>query len=219
LDIWTFIVEIEAITVSGALFPGPLTFATISQGAKGSWKSGILVSVGHMLVELPLIVVLAMGASLFIENVVFRGISAFLGGIVLIYLGASQFPKEIVFSTENSTKEIVIPQSQRSSIAVGVSLSALNPYFLLWWFTVGNKLIVDAILLLGVIGIPIMYILHVWMDYAFLGIIALLSFKGTRVFGRRGYGVILIVSSVILLFFGLRFLVDGVTTLLSLYFF
>ena len=49
------------VTASGALSPGPLFFALITYGAKSGAKGGLGFAVAHPLIELPLVILLALG--------------------------------------------------------------------------------------------------------------------------------------------------------------
>ena len=53
MDLFSFFMMVVAISVSGALAPGPLFFANITRGIDHGIKSGLYFSVGHMIVELP----------------------------------------------------------------------------------------------------------------------------------------------------------------------
>jgi threonine/homoserine/homoserine lactone efflux protein len=64
---------------------------------------------------------------------------------------------------------------QKKALVLGVGLTALNPYFILWWLTVGLGLVVQAVELGALLGVLIMYVSHVWMDYAWLTGTAYLS--------------------------------------------
>nr|MDO8134030.1 LysE family transporter [Candidatus Njordarchaeum guaymaensis] len=61
MDLLGFLAKVVVISLSGALAPGPLTASTATLGAKRGWKAGFSVSVGHMLVELPLVVAVSLG--------------------------------------------------------------------------------------------------------------------------------------------------------------
>ena len=48
-----FAVTVIVISASGVMSPGPLFTANIFYGIKGGFKSGLKVSYGHSIVELP----------------------------------------------------------------------------------------------------------------------------------------------------------------------
>ncbi len=91
----------------------------------------------------------------------------------------------------------------------GVFLTALNPFFLVWWFTIGFKLISDALLLYSFIGIGIMFGLHIWMDYVWLGTVGYLSGHGKKILLAQNYKIFMLAISAILVYFGIVFLTES----------
>ena len=61
---------------------------------------------------------------------------------------------------------------------LGVGLTGLNPFFIVWWLTVGLGLVVQAVEFGALLGVFIMYVSHVWMDYAWLTGTAHLAVRG-----------------------------------------
>jgi len=209
MDLSAFIAEVVIITSSGALSPGPLTVATLSEGAKKGWTSGILVALGHTAVELPLLVVLALGLSSVVYLEGSRSFIALLGGASLLAYSLAQF-RDAVRLWRGSV-EVKAKAGGSGSFYVGVALSAFNPLFLAWWATVGVKLIADALEIFEnsvVMAVTALYASHVWMDYAWLTLLSYLGYKG-RELGPKTMAVILTLSSAILVYFSAVFLLAG----------
>ena len=97
-----------------------------------------------------------------------------------------------------------------SSLVLGFALTGLNPYFILWWLTIGSVLIVQALAFAAIIGVLIMYVSHVWMDYAFLTALAYFAKKGKSIVGSKYYKAVLIAFGLILVYFGLSFTLNGI---------
>ncbi|HXX72713.1 MAG TPA: LysE family transporter [Candidatus Acidoferrales bacterium] len=97
-----------------------------------------------------------------------------------------------------------------SSLVLGLALTGLNPYFILWWLTIGSVLIVQALAFAAVAGVLIMYVAHVWMDYAYLTTIAHLGKRGRNLIGSRYYKLVLIVFGVILIYYGSMFIMNTI---------
>jgi len=199
-----FLATVVVVTASGALAPGPLFAANLLQGAKGGLKSGLMMSVGHTLVEFPLVILIALGISSMMS---FPGFSLFVGlvgGCALIGFGLIQ----IVGAARRQTKleETQEAGIQKKALVLGVGLTALNPYFILWWLTVGLGLVVQAVELGALLGVLIMYVSHVWMDYAWLTGTAYLSARGRMLIGGRGYRLSLLALAAFLIYFGVGFI-------------
>ncbi|HEX2014812.1 MAG TPA: LysE family transporter, partial [Nitrososphaera sp.] len=61
MSVLDFGVEVIAISASGVLAPGPLFFANMLYGTRQGARAGLKMAYGHTVVELPLIVLLAVG--------------------------------------------------------------------------------------------------------------------------------------------------------------
>ena len=198
-----YLVKVVIITSSGALSPGPLTASTIAAGSNEGWKSGFKISVGHMVVELPLVFLIAFGIATLLTTPIAEKVISFAGGTLLVILGV--FMLKDVFKKElgdmNASSDTV-----RSPVMIGILLSLLNPYFLVWWILVGGALVIEAVILAGLIGVGLMFIAHIWMDYAWLMLISELSRRGKQILKTKGYKVLLAGISLALIFFGFDFI-------------
>jgi threonine/homoserine/homoserine lactone efflux protein len=94
------------------------------------------------------------------------------------------------------------------SIIVGILFSAMNPFFIIWWLTVGLKLISDSIYLFGITEGIILFSSHTCMDYAWLAITAYLISKDRTIIRERLYSFLLLSISFILASYG-SYLVVG----------
>jgi len=89
--------------------------------------------------------------------------------------------------------------------------SALNPFFIIWWFTIGFKLISDSLFLWPFWGIAILFALHIWMDYAWLTSTAYLSSRGSRFLSNKNYRFFIFGISLVLIYFGITFITDVIS--------
>ena len=94
MDLPDFILTVVLVTASGALAPGPLFFAAVSHGTKSGAKGGLAFSIGHTLVELPLVLILALVlgevASQLAGEPAVKLSTGIAGGLVLLIFGAMQ---------------------------------------------------------------------------------------------------------------------------------
>lgn len=202
MDIFSFVVTVVLITASGALAPGPLFFQTISQGTKTGARSGFILSISHTVVEFSLIMLLAFGF-LAVRNVGFiRNIIGILGGVVLIIFGLYQIVCSLKKRDINQIKET---PSYRLFF-IGILFTALNPYFIVWWLTVGSNLILLALEFAALTGVVFMFLCHVWMDYVWLTAVAFLAKRGVNALDSRWYRVLVGLFGVILIYYGISFL-------------
>src|SRR5574342_441301 len=193
-----FAVAVIVISISGVMSPGPLFAANIAYGLKGGIKTGLKMAYGHTVVELPLVILLGIGAISLEIVPQFREIISFFGAISLFV-----FEKIKIISVLK--KPIVVFEGKHGPFLAAIMLSALNPFFLIWWFTIGFKLISDALIIASFAGIGLMFVFHIWMDYAWLGTVSFLSSKGKKILSNKNYSMFMIVISGILIYFGIVF--------------
>jgi threonine/homoserine/homoserine lactone efflux protein len=208
MDILSFVVTIVVLTASGALAPGPLFFATVSHGSKHGAKSGLIFSIAHTVVEFSLIMLFALGLLTIASEPIVKQVIGLIGGSVLIAFGSIQIRNTIVFKSENLKKP---KASYRRLFMIGLVFTGLNPYFILWWLTVGAQLIVIALEFAALLGVVFMFVCHVWMDYVWLTTVAYFSKKGTDVMGLKWYKPLMLIFGVVLIYFGITFIVAAIT--------
>ena len=201
-NIIEFAIIVIIISASGVMSPGPLFAANITYGLKQGTKAGIKIAIGHSLVELPLVILLGIGIlslEIFPE---FKTIISILGAITLFVFAFIQIKSTLKKNEKYETK------LKQGPIITGVLLSALNPFFIIWWLTIGLKLISDAMAIWAFVGILIVFVLHVWMDFVWLGSTAFLISKSKKIISNTNYKIIMLALSAVLIYFGITFLTD-----------
>lgn len=192
-----FLVKVSLISASGALAPGPLTTATLAVGTKNGWKGGFKIALGHTLVEFPLVVVIALGLYALFSDPTFVRISSLVGGVFMLFFGYLTI-RDVRSEIKTDSKFNGYP------LMVGIALTALNPFFVLWWVGIGSPLILHSILTWGLIGLIPFYLAHVWLDYAWLMALAHATSLGGKF--ERLYRAILFTLGVVLMAFGVDFI-------------
>ena len=206
MDLLNFVATVIFLTASGALAPGPLFFVTISHGARSGAKSGFVFSIAHTLVEFTLVMLLAGGLLTVANEPVVKLIFGVAGGLVLLVFGALQIRGAIKSRSDESGSEGV---ATRNLLLIGLVFTGLNPFFVVWWLTVGASLILVALEIASFAGVVFMYGCHVWMDYVWLTVVAHFSKMGTNVVGLKWYRIVMAVFGAVLIYFGLTFLINS----------
>jgi threonine/homoserine/homoserine lactone efflux protein len=207
MGILDFVVTVILVTVSGALAPGPLFFANISKGVELGAKGGLIFAVAHTLVEFSLVMLLSFGLFVINSGLVRMAIGI-AGGIVLVGFGLMQ-----VYSSLRPKQEATGEKRKASShrlLLLGLALTGLNPFFVVWWLTAGAQLIVIALEFASLAGVLFMYVCHVWMDYVWLAATAHLAKTGMKVIGLKWYRVLMGVFGLVLVYFGSSFLINSI---------
>ena len=196
-----FAVTVIIISASGVMAPGPLFAANIAYGLQGGGKAGIKMAVGHTIVELPLVILLGIGVFSFEIFPEFRILISILGAITLFVFAGIQI------KTTLQMKETTF-NLKHNAVLTGIILSALNPFFIIWWLSVGFKLISDAMLIWAFVGIIVVFLLHIWMDFVWLYSVACLAAKSSKILSNKNYKILMMGLSAMVIYFGIAFITD-----------
>jgi len=197
-----FAITVIIISASGVMAPGPLFAANIAYGLQGGGKAGIKMAAGHTIVELPLVILLGIGVFSFEIFPEFRTWISILGAITLFVFAGIQI-KTILQRRETTSFNL-----KHNAVLTGITLSALNPFFIIWWLSIGFKLISDAMLIWAFVGIIVVFLLHIWMDFVWLYSVACLASKSSKILSNKNYKILMIGLSAMLIYFGISFITD-----------
>ena len=125
------------ISASGVMMPGPVTAVVISKGTQSKW-AGLMVAVGHAIVEVPLMAIIYFGVSAFLKSDGVQIGLGLAGGLLLIWLSVG------VFKAKPVAVDVKYEGTHKNAIVAGVATTTASPYFFLWWVTVGVTIIAGA---------------------------------------------------------------------------
>ena len=145
---------------------------------------------------------LALGLLAVKNELIIKNIIGIAGGIVLIAFGLYQILTSI--KKHNLEKKELV--STHRLFVIGILFTALNPYFIIWWLTVGSNLILIALEFAALAGVVFMFLCHVWMDYIWLIGVAYFSKKGVKALGAKWYRALICFFGIILIYFGITFI-------------
>lgn len=196
------------IGLSGAVMPGPVTSVTLANVPRSGVMAGPLVTLGHAVVEGLLVTALALGAGRFLALSPVTGTIAVLGALVLAWMGWGMISE--------ARKGAVDPAaagagSRLPPPVVGGALASLaNPYWYLWWATVGfgSVAVVQA---WGGLGIASFFIGHITADFVWLTALSFALGKGRRLMTPKVYRGLIGGLGLFLLLFSCLFFAFGVS--------
>ncbi|MFA6383891.1 MAG: LysE family transporter [Candidatus Omnitrophota bacterium] len=188
------------IALSGALAPGPLFAAVISNSARHGAKTGPLLILGHAIVEIVMVALIALGCGRALNNPAILKAIAFAGAGILAYFGLSLLRDIKTASLEPSRQA----HSDKRLTLLGITLSLSNPYWSIWWLTIGMGLVLVA-QKKGLAGILVFFLGHILADLAWYSFISFSMSKSASRMTLRFYKNLLRVCALLLLGFGVWF--------------
>ena len=200
-DFYVFLATVVLISLSGVLMPGPLFAVTIKKAAK-SKIAGVLIAVGHGIVEFPLIFLIFFVLSQFQIPSIVQIAVGLIGGFLMIVMGIQTFRKRHK-KDDNSVS------LKRDSVMAGVYTTAVNAGFILWWLTIGTTLILNA-QLFGFLGFSVFAGVHWLCDFSWYAVAALVVFKSQRFWNDRVRMGITLFCVAIFVGFGVYFMGSAV---------
>jgi len=194
---------------SGAVMPGALLTYVINQSLKKGIKVGALTIVGHAILETLLIVLIFLGLSAVLESRLMSIIIAFAGGALMIFFGVSGILEVAQKKLNISVDEAVKADSDGKLIVAGGLVSAANPYFIIWWVTIGLALLFKAHAAFGYAGVIAFALGHFTADFSWYLLVSGAVHKSKGFLNMKAYRGLALVLSLALVGFGIYYLISG----------
>jgi threonine/homoserine/homoserine lactone efflux protein len=193
---YLFLVSVVLISLSGVLLPGPLFAATMEKAAKRK-TAGLLIAVGHGIVEFPLMFLIYFWLSQFVIPDVVPITVGLIGGLLMIYMGFQTFRNR----NKNNQK---YASPKKDSLVAGIWTTAANAGFILWWLTIGTTLILNA-QIFGLLGFSVFAVVHWLCDFVWYTVVAFIIFKSRRFWNEKVHTAIFIFCFAVFVGFGAWF--------------
>ena len=191
-----FLLSAAGISLSGVMLPGPLTAATITKGYRDK-NAGISIALGHAVIELPLMALIYFGFAHFFASPEAKKIIGLAGGLMLIFMGAMVF---------RATRKAVgdAPDLPYGSFITGVIMTGANPYFFLWWATIGVALIATAAEF-GIWALLLFAVVHWSCDLVWEQFVSMSVFKTRHLWTQKVQKTVFGICALVLVGFGVWF--------------
>ena len=193
--------SVVVISFSGVMMPGPMFAVTLTKSYRSPW-AGTQIALGHAVIEVPLILLIYFGFARFFEHNITQLVLSIAGGGMIIWLGISMF----------RARDEVVHRSQDlpyGAFTAGILTSILNPFFWGWWATIGSMLVIKFHGF-GVTGLVAFITAHWLCDLFWLSLLSALVYRTQRLWGRRVQEGIFVICSLLLVGFGVWYLVSGI---------
>jgi len=189
-------------SLSGVMMPGPMFAVTLAKSMKSPW-AGVLVSLGHAVVEVPIILLVYFGLAQFFQKDIVQLVLGVLGGGMIVWMAVGLFRARRQMAREGK-------DTSYNAFVAGILMSGLNPFFLVWWVTVGTLLLMNFLEAVGSWGLPFFIVVHWLCDLVWLSLVSFTVYRTHSFWGERVQEWVFIVLSLALLYFGVWFIVKGV---------
>ena len=213
LPLFTVFFSSFVIGLSGALMPGPLLTATITESSRRGFLSGPLLILGHGILELALVLALLAGMAPFLRADWFFVAISLAGGAILLWMAYGMFrtlPSLSIDRVMGPTNEPMIAKGEhRQLVFSGILLSLSNPYWTIWWASIGIGYILYC-QQFGLWGVAIFFTGHILADLFYYSAVAAAVAKGRRFFSDRIYRNVTALCASFLVVFACYFVYTGV---------
>ncbi|MGB9659860.1 MAG: LysE family transporter [Nitrososphaerales archaeon] len=212
LDLSVLFFSSLVIGYSGALMPGPVLIVTINEATKRGFKSGFYVSVGHAFLELILVILLTLGLAEILSLKPIVALIGLLGGAFLSWV-AYNILKDTLRRKISLSFDVKPDNHKMSSMVLGIFTSLFNPFWLIWWVSVGAIFLLNS-LEFGIMGVMAFYFGHILADLSWYGSVSFAMARGKNFISDKTYRTILTLCGSILIFFSVFFIKSGLEALL-----
>jgi threonine/homoserine/homoserine lactone efflux protein len=186
------------IGLTGALAPGPTLVATINASLTGNWTAGLKVSLGHILIETGIFFLIILGFAGMATP--YTPMIAVIGGTALTIFGIMT-----ISGSRSATLQTTPAHAVSSPYMAGLLTSAANPYFWIWWLSVGSALLIKS-LEGGLLLAGIFMIGHWTADTGWYTFISTGISRGKRILSDKAYHRIMAACGIFLIVFGMYYL-------------
>lgn len=197
---------------SGAVVPGSLLGVVVRETLSRGWTAGPIMMIGHGLLELVAVVLLATGLIRFARSPRVQGAIGVLGAVVLLFLG---------YQTLLIPGEAALPAGAAAEgaaggwvwlVGLGAVMSMANPYWWLWWATIGAAHSQWAVQR-GRSGTGTYFVGHILADVIWYSAVSIALGAGRTLLSPGALRGIYVACAIFLLGLGVVFGVAGARTL------
>ena len=197
------------VSLSGVLMPGPVSAMAVTEGTRRGPVAGPLITVGHAAAEAVMLGLLVLGMNRTLQRPVVVGAIGILGGAVLAWMGWG-ITGAAWRNRLDQPAETASGSAGRSLVRAGLLTTVTNPYWLLWWATVGAAYFVRFTRFGPLAVAGLFFIGHLSLDLGWNSFLALVVGAGRGRIPARAFRIVLGGCGVFLIGMSLYFVYSGV---------
>lgn len=195
------------IGFSGAMAPGPLLTVTVNDSFRRGIKAGPQLITGHAILEACTVAAIAVGLTRFVQSGITYGVIAFVGGCFIAWMGW-QLARGAVKKTISLELDASHGETGMGPLMLGALTSLANPYYVLWWLTVGAGYVVMS-LQYGMAGLTAFYFGHIAADYTWYTVVSAAVAGGRRIISQKVYRAVILCCGVFMMAMAAWFIRSG----------
>ena len=200
---------------SGAMMPGPMLAATVAASVRNGRWAGMWIVAGHGVLELGLLALLACGLGPLLQGPGSRMLIGAVGGVALVLMGGDMLRALPRVHMPAKDPGADTPSRARwGPFAAGCVTTLSNPYWYLWWATVGLSLTVES-QRSGGVGVASFFGGHILADAVWFGGVGAAVASGRRWMRDRGYRALIGICGAALVLLGGLFVAGAAALLLA----
>ncbi len=202
------------VSLSGVLMPGPVSAMAITEGTRRGPLAGPLITAGHAAAEAVMLGLLVLGMNRTLQEPVVVGAIGILGGAVLAWMGWG-IASAAWRNRLDPPAETASGSAGRSLVRAGLLTTVTNPYWLLWWATVGAAYFV-RFTRFGPLAVGgLFFIGHLSLDLGWNSFLALIVGAGRGKIPAGAFRIVLGGCGIFLIGMSLYFVSSGVNFLIQ----
>jgi threonine/homoserine/homoserine lactone efflux protein len=213
-DVLVIFFSSMVLAYSGALMPGPMLAVVVAETPRQGARAGPLVVLGHAVLELVLLAALVIGLGPVLEREGVQATLSLVGGVMLAVTGGAMVLVVLRGTARLEWDTAGASRGRARTVLGGIVSSLANPYWTIWWVTIGLGLLTKAYAI-GVAALVAFYVGHILGDLTWYSAVSGALAAGRRWISARGYRAMIVVAAAFLFAMAAWFLVSGLRTLLG----
>ncbi|HCC32400.1 MAG TPA: hypothetical protein DEQ28_00620 [Clostridiales bacterium] len=201
-SVMVVLVTALGVGLSGALMPGPLTVVVLHQAMRLGTQAGLLAGSAHALLELFMVLALGAGLGRLLNRPAVAGGVAVAGGLAMLAIAWQMVTAAPPLPSAVQPGTGIVPPG---ALMGGAVATLGNPYWFLWWATVGTSQIAWA----GRRHRLVFWLGHITADMVWLTALAAAASRGRGLLGGPAHSLLLQGLGVAVAVLGLYFLISA----------
>jgi threonine/homoserine/homoserine lactone efflux protein len=194
------------VSFGAVISPGPVSATVLAESPRQGWRVGPLVSTGHALLELIMVLLLALGLSSPLSTPGVKSAIALVGGVLLVIMGAG-------YVTASARRRITLEASGHAAglqavgtlFSLGMLATLSNPFWYAWGVTVAAGYLGQA-RAPGLAAVAAFYLGHISVDYGWNTLLALMAGAGRRWLSGPRYLWLVALTGLFMVYLGVTFI-------------